>query len=290
MRRSVAAATKMCRDCRALIPSGADVCPECGSSTAHIRSGGMERRLAAALPFRMNASMMLITSYFVMFILGTILTLTLEPRKGGPPPSPFAAVLSQDPRALLMTGANEGSLSSGPEPWRLVTAIFLHGGLLHLAFNTMAMVWFGQLIEGIYGSSRMFVLFIVTGAIGNLVSLWWHGLKWFQVGASGAIFGMVGVAAVFAFTHKDALAEALRGNIVRVVMWAVMLSFLPGIDNAAHFGGLAAGAGLAWVMPDPARLPGAAGERLWRYLARALALLCTGALAFTFVRWAVLPF
>ena len=56
----------------------------------------------------------------------------------------------------------------------LLTAIFLHGGLMHLAFNTMAMVWFGQLIENIYGSSRMFVLFLLTGVLGNVVSLWYH--------------------------------------------------------------------------------------------------------------------
>lgn len=288
IRRAASAATKMCRECRALIPSGAAKCPECGSLTAHIRSGGLERRMAAALPFKMNASMMLISAYFVMFILGMILTLTLEPRGPGAEATPLGALMRQDPRALLMTGANEGSLSSGPEPWRLLTAIFLHGGILHLAFNTMAMVWFGQLIENIYGSSRMFVLFIGAGVLGNVVSMLWHGRRWFQVGASGAIFGLVGVAAVYAFTHKDALADALRSNIIRVVMWAVMLSFIPGIDNAAHFGGMAAGAGLAWILPDPARTPGVAAELLWRLLSRALALFCAAALAFTFVRWAVL--
>lgn len=288
LRRGAAAPSKMCVNCRALIPSGAGTCPECGVSTAHIRSGGIERRVSAALPFKMNVSMMLITACFAMFILGMILSLTLEPREVGAETSPLQALLHQDPRALLMTGANEGSLSRGPEPWRLLTAIFLHGGILHLAFNTMALLWFGQLIENIYGPSRMFVIFIVTGVAGNALSLWWHGLRWFQVGASGAIFGLVGVAAVYAFTHKDALAEALRGMIVRVVMWAVMLSFIPGVDNAAHFGGMVAGLGFAWILPDPSRLPGVGAERLWRYLARTTALGCAAALAFTFVRWAVL--
>jgi rhomboid protease GluP len=287
IKRSVAAATKMCRECRALIPSGAVRCPECGAATAHIRSGGVERRLSHALPFKLNATMMLISSFFVMFLLGMIITLALEPRGLDPDPTPLSALMRLDGRALFMTGANLGELSGGPEPWRLLTAMFLHGGLIHLAFNTMAMVWFGQLIENIYGSSRMFVLFLVTGLFGNLVSLGWSGMPVLQVGASGAIFGLVGVAAVYGFTHKDALADALRGMIFRVIMWAVILSFIPGIDNAAHFGGMLAGVGMAWLLPVPPRLQSGTSERLWRLVARTLAVGCAVALIYTLVIWAV---
>lgn len=288
LRRGDRATTKMCRECRALIPAGAGRCPECGASTAHIRSGGLGRRVSRVLPFEMTATMMLISSWFVMFILGTILTMTLAPRGGAESPTPLQAIMSLDWRALLMTGANEGHLSSGPEPWRLLTAIFVHAGIIHIGFNTMAMVWIGQLVEGIYGSSRMFVLFILTGVAGNVVSLWWNGLMWRQMGASGAIFGLVGVTAVYAYANSDRLAQALRGMVVRIVMWAVLLSFIPHIDNVAHFGGMLSGAALAWILPSPSSTPGAPAERLWRIAAWILAVLCAAALAFTFVRWAIL--
>ncbi len=288
LRRGAAAATKMCQQCRALIPSSADACPECEALTGHIRSGGAGRRLSLILPFEVTVTNGIITAFFLTYLLGMILSLALEPRGLDPAPSPFGVLWQLDSRALIFMGANHGMLSGGPEPWRLVTALFLHAGLLHLAFNTMAMVWFGQVVEHVYGPSRMFFLFVASGALGNLASLAWKGESFHQVGASGAIFGLVGVAARYAFTHKDALADALRNMIPRVVLWAVVMSFIPFIDSMAHFAGMAAGAGLAWVLPDPARMPGLAVERLWRYAARALALGCGAAFLFTVVRWAVM--
>ncbi len=278
----------MCRQCRALIPAAADVCPECGAATGHIRSGGAGRRLALVLPFEITVTNGIITAFFLTYGLGMILTLALGPQGLDPAPTPFGALWQLDSRALIFMGANHGMLSGGPEPWRLVTALFLHAGLIHLAFNTMAMIWFGQVVEHVYGPSRMFFLFVASGALGNVASLAWKGESLFQVGASGAIFGLVGVAAHYAFTHRDALAEALRNMIPRVILWAVVMSFVPFIDSMAHFAGMAAGAGLAWALPDPARTPGPTGERLWRYAARALAVGCGAAFVFTFVRWAVL--
>lgn len=288
LRRGATATTKMCRECRALIPASAGVCPECGARTSQIRSGGAGRRLAMILPIEMTVTKGIITAFFLTYLLGMILSLALEPQGLGPAPTPLGALWQLDFTALAYMGANLGPLSGGPEPWRLVTAIFLHAGILHLAFNTMAMIWFGQVVEHIYGPSRMFFLFVATGAIGNLASLAWKGQRFYQVGASGAIFGLVGVAAHYGFTHRDALADALRNMIPRVVLWAVVMTFVPFIDSMAHFAGMAAGVGLAWLLPDPVHLPGLTGERLWRYAARTLAIGCAAAVVFTVVRHAVL--
>src|SRR5262249_23710002 len=133
VRRSIAASTKMCRECRALIPASAAVCPECGARTSHIRSGGARRALASILPFEPTVSMLLVSSFFVLFLAGLFLSMRLSETdpEGG---NPLGFVMNLDGRALLATGANTGSyfqeISSSRQPWRLLTAVFLHAGLL----------------------------------------------------------------------------------------------------------------------------------------------------------------
>lgn len=287
VRRGVRVGTKMCRECRALIAAGASECPECGASTAHIRSGGLQRALSRALPFEMSVSSVLISVYFLLFIIGVLLTATLEPRPGEDVPTLMQAIMSIDGRALVMTGANWGPLSGGPEPWRLLTAIFLHAGLLHLAFNTMAIRIIGPLMEHLYGPRRMFVLYLGTGIASNIVSLWWHGPRLLQVGASGALFGLIGVAAAYGFRRRDAMGEMLRRNMMTWAMYGIMMGIFFRADNAAHIGGLLAGAALAFLIPDPQKRQQKAAGRIWSVLAVAGVIACIGAFAITAFRYVV---
>jgi rhomboid protease GluP len=278
---------KMCRECRALIAAGASECPECGASTAHIRSGGLHRALSRTLPFEMSVSSVLISVYFLLFIIGVLLTATLEPRPGEDVPTLMQAIMSIDGRALVMTGANWGPLSGGPEPWRLLTAIFLHAGLLHLAFNTMAIRIIGPLMEHLYGPRRMFVLYLGTGIASNIVSLWWHGPRLLQVGASGALFGLIGVAAAYGFRRRDAMGEMLRRNMMTWAMYGIMMGIFFRADNAAHIGGLLAGAALAFLIPDPQKRQHKTAGRIWSVLAVAGVIACIGAFAITAIRYVV---
>lgn len=290
VRRSVAASTKMCRECRALIPASASVCPECGGDTRHIRSGGVGRALSHAFPSGMSVSMGLITTFFALFLVGLFLSARLggSGDEGG---GPLRFLMQLDSRALIMTGANVvhpqfGNLSGELEPWRLLTATFLHAGILHLLFNTWALRVIGPLVEQLYGGRRMFVLYLVTGIGGNIVSLWWHRGQWFQVGASGAIFGMIGVAASYGFLRRDAAGSELRRHMVEWAVYGVVMGIFMHADNAAHIGGFLTGAAAALAIPDPHRVRGPIGERIWGALALLGALSTLGSFALIVYRWA----
>jgi rhomboid protease GluP len=138
--------------------------------------------------------------------------------------------------------------------WRLVTSIFLHFGALHLLFNSMALMQLGPLIEEVYGRSRFAVLYVATGVVGFAVSVAW---RWGSVsvgaGASGAIFGLIG-AALVASRRGGRLSGHPRGYVTQWAIYGLVMGFLLGADNAAHLGGLAAGALFAAVVSArPAR-------------------------------------
>jgi len=278
LRRGVRAASKMCRQCRALISASAATCPECGAATADIVSGGLRRWAEQSLPFDPSVSAALISVYFLLFVVAVVQTAGM-PVQGGDAPGLVGAIMNLNGRVLVMLGANVGPLSAGPQPWRLLTAIFLHAGLIHLAFNSMALRAIGPLIDQVYGARLMFLLYLFTGVAGNVVSLWWHGLQLLQVGASGAIFGLIGVAAVYGYRRRDTMGEMLRKQMVQWAVYGVMMGFFFRADNAAHIGGFLAGAAAAAVLPDPKRIARPALERVWGYLAAAGVLAAVGSFA-----------
>lgn len=150
-------------------------------------------------------------------------------------------------------GAQFGPAISAGEWWRLLTASWLHANPIHLAFNGLFLWRFGNYVERLLGPVVFLIVYLLAGVIASVVSLQFqtNGLS---VGASGALFGLVGVLLMVAFTSRgrgdlgDMLAE-LRPNLVSVVLTNLMLGFMiPGIDNAAHLGGLAGGLGLGWLV------------------------------------------
>jgi len=124
--------------------------------------------------------------------------------------------------------------------WRLITAMFLHGGLIHIGFNMMTLMQFGPAVEELYGSPRFLFLYTITGAVGFFFSaLRGH----FSLGASGALLGIIG--AVLAVTTKrgGAYMRDLRTRLISSLVFLFALGIFGGIgiDNWAHGGGLAAG-------------------------------------------------
>ena len=286
VRRSIAASSKMCRECRALIPASAGTCPECGAKTAHIQSGGMGRALSHMLPFEPSVSMLLVTAFFALYLVGFFVSVRVGGDAGGSETTPFAALMNLDSGALIVTGANVGRLTAGGEPWRLLTAIFLHAGILHLLFNTWAIRVIGPLIEELYGPRKMFVLYLGTGILSNVASLWWHGMRLLQVGASGAIFGLIGVGAVYGLRRGGSLGEMLRKQMMTWAIYGVVMGFLLRADNAAHIGGFLAGAALACVVPDADVHGGAGWERFWTFLSALGLVASVGAFALIAFMWA----
>lgn len=286
IRRSVVAARKMCRECRALIPASASVCPECGANTASIRAGGVGRALGNAVPFEISVTMILLTCFFVLFLAGLVISARMDEVPGGGGGSPLGTIMTLDWHALFILGANDGRFSGGPEPWRLLTATFLHAGLIHLLFNSWALLDLGRLIEHLYGPRKMFVLYLTTGVLGNVVSLWWHGPGLFQVGASGAIFGLIGVAGVWGLKRGGTVGQTMRQHMTTWALYGIVMGIFFRADNAAHIGGLIAGALAAFVIDDAESRGGPMLERLWSALALVGVLVCLGSFALIAIRWA----
>lgn len=125
-------------------------------------------------------------------------------------------------------------------PWEFLTAIFAHGSLDHLAMNMISLYWLGSMIEGMQGKLRFAVIFFVSGIVGNIAfALFADGSA---VGASGAIFGLMGAVAYLLYQMRgNPAARGMFQGLMVMLGLNVINSFLPGIAMEAHFGGLVAG-------------------------------------------------
>ncbi len=139
--------------------------------------------------------------------------------------------------------------------WQLlVTSIFLHGSVMHIAMNGLSLYWFGASIERIFGSRKFIILFLATGILANIVSF--MHLKEPSLGASGAIFGLVGAGLIFPIRWRSLVNERARKAILSQLTIITVLNLaidsrIPGIDNWAHVGGLASGAVIGlFILPE----------------------------------------
>jgi rhomboid protease GluP len=143
------------------------------------------------------------------------------------------------------------------EWWRVVTAMFLHGGLLHIGFNMMALMQLGPAIEELYGSARYLFIYVFTGAFGFLVSAYFGN---FSLGASGALLGLVGVMLAVTTKRGGSYMRDLRSRLISSVVILFVIGFMGmGIDNYAHGAGLLAGFVLGKLFAD--RQPNSPNER-----------------------------
>jgi rhomboid protease GluP len=155
-------------------------------------------------------------------------------------------------------GANAGALTFSGEWWRLLTNVFVHGSLLHIAFNMWCLWNLGALCESLYGRWTYAAIYLICGVGASLASAAWHPYTP-SVGASGAIFGLAG-ALIVAFklgefsVPRAALSGTLRSLGAFVVYNLIFGAIIPGIDNTAHIGGLITGlivgALIAFIAPQ----------------------------------------
>jgi membrane associated rhomboid family serine protease len=147
-------------------------------------------------------------------------------------------------RRLLDLGAMQPlAIALDGQYWRFFTSMFLHAGLLHLAFNMYALYLFGDLVEDIYGRATFVAIYFLSGFLGGVASYAFGSPYVLAVGASGAIFGLIGAWAAYNFKRRGtALGSAnLRGAAIIVAINLVLGFTIPGVDNLAHIGGLVAG-------------------------------------------------
>lgn len=194
------------------------------------------------------------------------------------------------PRAieLLAWGGNHLPLTL-EQPWRLVSAAFLHGGIIHLAFNMWALWQTGTLAERFYGNLQFTLIYAVAGLAGSIASLFFSARTGVSVGASGAIFGVVGclLAALFTKSRKlpPGLVASLRASMLAFVGYSLFMGFAVGfIDNAAHIGGLVAGFVMGTVLAEKFDVD----EFRRQALVRAAAAIVLAWVALTWA-WRLLP-
>ncbi|MEP7271021.1 MAG: rhomboid family intramembrane serine protease [Acidobacteriota bacterium] len=169
-------------------------------------------------------------------------------------------VFGVDPETLIAFGAKTNELLGQRSEWfRLVTPIFIHGGLIHIVSNSYALWIVGPQVERLYGSARFLAIYLLCG-IGGVVgsylgsSMLGRDPGIASVGASGAIFGLFGMLAVFGYKYRHELPQSFRkafgSSVFPVIAINLLIGFsVPVIDNGAHIGGLICGAILAFVVP-----------------------------------------
>jgi membrane associated rhomboid family serine protease len=166
----------------------------------------------------------------------------------------------------LAWGANFGPATKDGEWWRLFTAMFLHFGVIHLAFNMWALADAGRLVERLYGGAAFLAAYLFAGLTGSFASLLWNADTVVSAGASGAVFGVYGALFAFLLVQRGsvpmtALKRLAASGAMFVGYTLIAGAIYPGIDNACHVGGLLGGfaAGLALSRPLE-RVSGAAGR------------------------------
>ena len=162
----------------------------------------------------------------------------------------FSALLSQslidmDMQVLVNMGALFGPLTVlKGEWWRLLSAMFLHGGMTHLLMNMFSLYIVGRGAEMYFDTKSYLSIYFFSGIIGGLVSLYMHPVS-VGVGASGAIFGVFGALAGFFMAHRDRIASHSKAfmkdfGVIIAINLVIGLS-IPSIDVSAHIGGLVVG-------------------------------------------------
>ena len=126
------------------------------------------------------------------------------------------------------------------EYYRLITGIFLHGGVLHSLFNCYALFVLGSQIENFYGKLKYIIIYLFAGLMGSLLSMTFNDSG--SIGASGAIFGLMGSLVYFGYHYRVYLGNVVKSQILPLIVLNLALGFmLTGIDNFAHIGGLIGG-------------------------------------------------
>ena len=222
----------VCANCNRLVGINEDHCPYCGAWRPGLF--GWAPALRTMLGARIDLIVLITGACVTLYAVALLLQPDAIFAGRG-----FLSILSPGTRALYQLGMTGGVAWQLDWHWTLLTAIYLHGGLLHILFNVMWIRNLGPAATEAFGPSRTFVLFNVAGAAGFLLSNLMSGVP--TIGASGAIFGLL--AALIVYGRK-------RGSSVmtqQLWQWAIILGIfgflVPAVNNWAHGGGFAAG----WV-------------------------------------------
>lgn len=224
----------LCPGCRRLVSTDEPRCPHCGLSTP----GAPWKRTFLFRGF--SNSQQLINTIIGVNAVMYLLSLLLSSRGFRFSANPMT-FLSPDSQGLLVLGATGAiPIDRFHHWWTLVSASYLHGGLLHIMFNMLALRQISPLVINEYGTHRMFAIYTLSGVCGFSLS-YLAGVN-FTIGASAAVCGLIGAALYYGKSRGGVYGQAIYG---RVGGWAIGIVLfgliIPGINNWAHGGGMVAG-------------------------------------------------
>ena len=230
-----------CVQCGRQLPGltfGKKICPWCKQHEAAQRGEDIQYQRIETAPWaRPQSSSMIVTQVIFGANVAVFIAMTLA--IGG-------AMLSNPPgQALVAWGANFGPQTVGGQWWRLLTCLFIHGGLLHIAFNMWCLWDLGRLAESVYGHWTFAIVYLLSGLSASIGSIVWNPVV-LSVGASGAIFGIAGALIASFYLGEFSLPKAAVSGMLRSVVVFVGYNLFFGAviartDNAAHIGGLVMG-------------------------------------------------
>ncbi len=166
---------------------------------------------------------------YILIAINIILFLLLEYRGG-----------STNPETLIQFGAKYNVGMMEGEWWRIITSMFLHIGIFHLALNMLALYFIGTLVERIYGNIRFIIIYFLAGLAGGMASFALNPS--IAAGASGALFGLFGALLFFGMKNPRIFFKTMGMNVIFIVILNIIFGvFVPQVDNGAHIGGLIGG-------------------------------------------------
>lgn len=212
--------------------------------------------------------------FTLMILHGTILGLGMQ------------AIMHPPPRLLVYWGGQYWPmvLENG-EWWRCITYAFTHGGIVHLGFNMVVLYQVGPLLESEIGWARLLTVYIFATLVATLAGLVWHPVT-VVIGASGAIFGLIGFSISYYHRIGGSLGIQRRNFMLQWALMAFVFGFIVGADNAAHLGGALAGVVFGWFLPVTIRNQRKT-EKLFKRLAIACALVTIVSIAFIPISWLI---
>ena len=150
---------------------------------------------------------------------------------------------------LKKFGANAGILVKGGDYYRLIASAFLHVDIIHLLCNMYSLFVLGPTVDYFYGKLKFILIYLYSAITASLVALIFHGDNVFIVGASGAIFGLLGALLYFGYTYRGYIGNKMIGSLLSVIVINLAIGFaIPGISNYAHLGGLIGGLAISYML------------------------------------------
>jgi rhomboid protease GluP len=225
----------VCPTCGNLISTQETKCPMCGAK--HPNLFGLGTYINRMFGQQIDILSLIPTACIALYVLTLVLDLgSALTSRGG-----IFGMLSPGTRPLVLLGMT----GYGASWWTNITAIYLHGSLLHIVFNFMWIRQLGPEVGNLFGPARFFIIFTAGGVLGFIMSNLLSGA--FTIGASGAIFGLLAALIVYGRNHQGSAAAMMTRQVWQWAIFMFIFGFMmSGVNNIAHLGGFVGG----WIASE----------------------------------------